>query len=128
MQPIGLTIHQRLCVQYLVYGNITRLREQFNKQQWANQYMATDWDLFLPKNSYTNSTADNVPWETLREGETAPVFPHMTSNASSMELIKGTPYGNSLTVDFAKAALLGEGLGKDQHTDFLCVSFPVQTM
>ncbi|HAE13822.1 MAG TPA: alkaline phosphatase family protein [Bacteroidetes bacterium] len=97
--------------------------EQFNKQQWANQYMATDWDLFLPKNSYTNSTADNVPWETLREGETAPVFPHMTSNASSMELIKGTPYGNSLTVDFAKAALLGEGLGKDQQTDFLCVSF-----
>ena len=61
--------------------------------------------------------------------ETAPVFPHMTSNASSMELIKGTPYGNSLTVDFAKAALLGEGLGKDQQTQIsFAFPFPAQTM
>ncbi|HVY54239.1 MAG TPA: alkaline phosphatase family protein, partial [Thermodesulfobacteriota bacterium] len=38
-------------------------------------------------------------------------------------LIKATPYGDTLTKDFAEAAIRGEGLGKDEVPDFLAVSF-----
>src|SRR4029078_1988805 len=34
-----------------------------------------------------------------------------------------TPFGNSLTAEFAKAAIAGEKLGDDSITDFLAVSF-----
>ena len=34
------------------------------------------------------------------------------------DIIKSTPFGNSLTTDFALAALKGESLGSDKITDF----------
>jgi arylsulfatase A-like enzyme len=97
--------------------------QTFNAEKKANAYMANEWNLALPAADYRNSTADNVPWEMNREGESWPVFPHITSTASSMESVKATPFGNSLTIDIAEAAVLGEGLGRDYITDFLCVSF-----
>jgi predicted AlkP superfamily pyrophosphatase or phosphodiesterase len=39
------------------------------------------------------------------------------------EIIKGTPFGNSITTDFAIEALDKEGLGMDDDTDFLAISF-----
>lgn len=95
----------------------------FNAGNPANAYMKQDWNLILPASDYKNSTADNVPWEPIRNGEAAAVFPHITSTATSMESIKGTPFGNNLTTDFAKKALIAENLGKDQTTDFLCISY-----
>jgi predicted AlkP superfamily pyrophosphatase or phosphodiesterase len=38
-------------------------------------------------------------------------------------LIRSTPFGNSLTRDFAQALIIGENLGKGKFTDFLAVSF-----
>jgi predicted AlkP superfamily pyrophosphatase or phosphodiesterase len=95
----------------------------FNAGMYANAYMKQEWNLLLPASDYRNSTADDVPWEPVRNGETTAAFPHITSTATSMESIKGTPYGNSLTTDFAKKALLSEQMGKDQITDFLCISY-----
>lgn len=40
-----------------------------------------------------------------------------------MGLIRKTPFGNSLTKDFAIEAIKNETLGKDKFTDFLAVSF-----
>jgi predicted AlkP superfamily pyrophosphatase or phosphodiesterase len=97
--------------------------EAFNAGKPANAYMKQEWNLFLPESDYRNSTADNVQWEPTRNGEAAPVFPHITSTATTMESIKGTPYGNNFTTDFAKKAVLAEKLGKDQITDFLCISY-----
>ena len=38
-------------------------------------------------------------------------------------MLKGVPFGNSLTVDFAEAAIEGEDIGKDNITDFIAISF-----
>lgn len=38
-------------------------------------------------------------------------------------MIKATPYGNSLTTDFALAAIEGEAMGADEYTDFLAISY-----
>ena len=37
-------------------------------------------------------------------------------------IIRKTPFGNSLTIDLAKAAVDGEQLGADDETDLLAVS------
>ncbi|MCB0471409.1 MAG: alkaline phosphatase family protein, partial [Flavobacteriaceae bacterium] len=39
------------------------------------------------------------------------------------DILKTTPYGNSIVADFAIAALKGEQLGKDDITDVFTVSF-----
>ena len=38
-------------------------------------------------------------------------------------MIKKIPTGNTFTTDFAKAAIIGEKLGKSEYTDFLTVSY-----
>ncbi|NJO69780.1 MAG: hypothetical protein HC830_11305, partial [Bacteroidetes bacterium] len=38
-------------------------------------------------------------------------------------LLKSTPFGNSLTADFAINTIVNEGLGKDDNTDLLMLSF-----
>lgn len=97
--------------------------QTFNSQKLANAYMSKDWNLLLPETAYRNSTADNVSWERIFPGETAPVFPHVLSTAANMEAIKGTPFGNTFTNDFAKETIVQEQLGFDNITDMLCLSY-----
>lgn len=85
------------------------------------------WNTLKPIASYAESRPDNRTSEGLFESEIAPVFPHSTpkllSKTSDFELLQYTPYGNSLTTDFALAALRNEALGMDDATDFLAISF-----
>ncbi len=97
--------------------------QTFNATQPANQLMAKDWNTLLPLSAYTHGTTDNVPWEFTGANESSPVFPHKTSIDTIMELIKGTPYGNTLTAMMAKEVIRNEAMGKDGITDFLCISF-----
>lgn len=95
----------------------------FNMQQPAQKMMNKNWDLLLPASQYNQSTADSVSWETLYTGETSPKFPHYLPFTGNSESIKGTPFGNTLTAQFAMAAIKNEELGTGPETDFLCVSF-----
>lgn len=98
----------------------------FNSSDAAESYKKP-WTAFKNMATYTESGPDNTIYEGLFETETTPTFPHSTPNLLSktedFEIIKYTPYGNSLTTDFALAALEGEGLGGDETTDFLAISF-----
>ncbi|MBW7466985.1 alkaline phosphatase family protein [Pontibacter aydingkolensis] len=99
--------------------------QQFNQQQYPNQYLSQVWNTLLPIEQYIESTADDMPWEGTLSGESKPVFPHNLPaiRKKDFELLRSTPGGNTITKDFALAALKGENLGKDKHTDFLTVSF-----
>ena len=85
------------------------------------------WNTLKEIKDYTESGPDDNAYEGLFDGETAPTFPHSTTSlldkTKDYEIIKGTPYGNSLTTDFAIAALEKEALGVDEFTDFLAISF-----
>ena len=85
------------------------------------------WTTLKDINEYLESGADNNAYEGLFKGETAPVFPHdlpkLWDDNGKFDIIKSTPYGNSILADFAIAALDGENLGQDIYTDFLAVSF-----
>jgi predicted AlkP superfamily pyrophosphatase or phosphodiesterase len=96
----------------------------FNNQKLAEKYIKQDWNTLYPINTYVQSTIDNAPYEGKLRGEEAPVFPHLTSKMlnGNFSAIRNTPYGNTLTLDLAKAALKSEQLGQGSQTDFLAVS------
>ncbi|WP_426058519.1 alkaline phosphatase PafA [Hymenobacter sp. B1770] len=121
---------------------------KFNAENRAAQYLSKPWETLLPIAQYTESSADDVPWENVFKGETKPVFPHDLPTLSAapiaavkaltkaagevapkethqnLDLIRSTPFGNSLTADFAIEALRAEQMGQRPGiTDMLAVSF-----
>lgn len=99
--------------------------DSFNAQNLAEKYLAGDWNTIYDINTYAQSTADNKPYEGLLKGQESPTFPIKTSELYTSEdysVITGTPFGNSLTLDFAKKAIEEEELGARGETDLLAVS------
>ena len=99
----------------------------FNKQKLAEKYLKQDWNTLYPIETYKNSISDDNIYEGKWAGEKSPTFPRKTSQLmkdAGLELIKTTPQGNTLTLDFAKKTIQHEQLGHSptNHTDFLCVS------
>lgn len=101
--------------------------KDFNADNKADQYLSEPWNTLYPIDTYTQSITDNNPYEGPFEGEETPTFPHdlpkLREKNGNYDIIKSTPSGNTLTIDFAKAAILGEDLGKGDATDFLAISF-----
>ena len=97
----------------------------FNNLKLPDTYLSQAWSTLLPISTYTESTRDDASYETLLPGEKSPVFPHNLAaiRKKDYELIRLTPFGNSLTKDFAIACLKNEQLGKKGYTDFLTLSF-----
>lgn len=96
----------------------------FNAKHLAAKYLSAPWTTLLPMSAYSESSADDVPWEAGLRGEPRPVFPHQLNlGHPGIEVIQSTPFGNSLTKDFALASIEGERLGKSGNTDFLTLSF-----
>ncbi len=98
----------------------------FNASGKAASYKKT-WNTLKEISSYLESGPDSNNYEEAFEGENGPVFPHRLNEIWSannrFELIKSSPFGNSLTTDFAIAAITNERLGKDKNTDFLAISY-----
>lgn len=96
----------------------------FNAQKYPEKYLKQDWNTLYPINTYLQSTQDNARYEGKFAGTDSPTFPLKTSEMMSrgMGIITSTPYGSSLTLDLAKAAIENEQLGADAITDFLAVS------
>lgn len=98
----------------------------FNRSKKAKEYIKT-WEPLYNLDTYEESNPDLNNFEGKFKGEEKAVFPHelkkIWKQNGGFSILKSVPYGNSLTVDFALAALDGEQLGKDDITDFLAVSF-----
>lgn len=98
---------------------------KFNERNLNDFYLSQIWNTLYPIETYTESTADDVPWESLFKGLTNPVFPYDLPllRARNPELLEYTPYGNSIVKDFILTALQNEKLGEGSSSDFLCISF-----
>lgn len=99
----------------------------FNKKELAKKYLNQKWTTLLPIEQYTESLPDDNKYEKIWKGETKSVFPHdmeklMLANGG-YGFIRTTPYGNTLTKDFAIETVKSEKMGKGSATDFLAVSF-----
>ncbi len=101
--------------------------KDFNALNKADDYLNQVWNTYFDINSYTESIADNNPFEGLFKGKKEPTFPYdlkeLRKKNKNYSLIKKIPAGNTILVDFAQATIKGENLGKGNTTDFLAISF-----
>ncbi|NTS41094.1 alkaline phosphatase family protein [Flavisolibacter sp. BT320] len=104
--------------------NLPKWMTQLNAKKLPEAYLAKSWKTLYPIETYVQSTADAKPYEGGIPGEDN-TFEHRldTIKSARYAAFRVSPYGNSFTVDAAKAAVEGEALGARGVTDFLAVSF-----
>jgi len=100
---------------------------KFNALNLADIYLAQEWKTLLPLEQYTESGPDESPYERKFEGKAKSTFPYKLSELraknGNFEMLFTTPFGNDYLTELAKATVTGEKLGKDDITDFFCVSY-----
>jgi len=96
---------------------------EFNNKKHTDLYLSRTWETKYPIESYLFSDVDAYADGLYDQFQ----FPYELSKLRKKEkgysLLAKTPYGNTLTKDFAISAILHEGLGDDEITDFLSISF-----
>jgi predicted AlkP superfamily pyrophosphatase or phosphodiesterase len=98
--------------------------QRFNARGLPDAYMKQNWNTLYPANTYTQSSPDAQRWEGVLPGGSNS-FPHRTDTLRgnvAMEAFRTSPWGNTFTFEFARAAVTNEQLGKGAFTDFLSIS------
>lgn len=98
---------------------------RFNQQDLARKLLMQNWSTLYPIGTYAESTADNTLYEKPLGGAATPTLPLNTADIfkkNGYSIIRTTPFGNTLTLALAKAALEEEKLGQEDRTDMLTVS------
>jgi predicted AlkP superfamily pyrophosphatase or phosphodiesterase len=98
--------------------------KEFNAQKWPDKFFQQDWNTLYPIATYTNSTSDNKPYERLFKDEKTPTFPHLFKQyiGKNYSMMASMPQGNTLLLELAKSAIVGEKLGQMGNADFLAIS------
>jgi len=98
----------------------------YNNGGSVAKYMK-EWNTLYDIKTYTESGNDVNDFESGFRGKETASFPYdlkaLSMENGGFDILKTTPYGNSIVTDFAIAAIDGEGLGKDNITDVLTVSY-----
>ncbi len=95
------------------------------KKKPAKMFGGKSWKLMYDKSKYMFGNSDDNPWEMDVAGF-GRTFPHKFGPANSKyfgNFLIYSPAGDELTLDFAKALIVAEDIGKDDVTDFLAISF-----
>ena len=97
----------------------------FNAPRPADRYFKTEWKPLLPEAAYARSVPDDQPWFGPRGGK-LPMLMGATNDTTPgpafYNALLPSPFIDALSLDFARAAIAGEGLGRDESTDILAVS------
>ncbi|WP_411572528.1 alkaline phosphatase family protein [Tropicimonas sp. TH_r6] len=97
----------------------------WNADRPADAAVGTDWTLSDPIDSYLLAANDDRFYETDLKGF-GRSFPHpygAPKDGLNYTQVLLSPLGDQLTASFGKAAVLGEGLGRDDAVDDLSLSF-----
>jgi hypothetical protein len=100
--------------------------ERFNNRKLPEYYLSQEWNLSKPISNYSINLPDDPPYEFDYYNEGKTTFPHKfdkIKKEKKFELLRFTPFGNQILVDFVKEILSNEKLGMTNETDFLGVSF-----
>jgi predicted AlkP superfamily pyrophosphatase or phosphodiesterase len=98
---------------------------EWNAKRLPESYANTAWELLHPIDSYLFGNRDDQAWES-ELGSYGRTFPHQFTtpeNPYFSTFLTISPAGDELTTDFAKTVIAEEGLGDDEVTDFLGVSY-----
>lgn len=98
-----------------------------NDGKAIERFRGQTWDLLLPKEKYHNVRPDDFAYENPPKGFTAS-FPHRLlkkgegTDKQFGDHVLFSPFGNELTLEGARAVVLGEQLGKDEFPDILTIN------
>jgi predicted AlkP superfamily pyrophosphatase or phosphodiesterase len=98
--------------------------EGFNANKPADRYFKTQWKPLLPDAAYAGSLPDRQPWYSpggllpMTMGAAADDAPGLAFYTS----LRSSPFIDVLALEFARAAIAGEQLGRDDAPDILVVS------
>lgn len=95
-----------------------------------DKFFGKQWTPLLPDDAYARSAPDDRPWSTNYKG-LGTRFPHPVSGGSDKpskgyyDAVLWTPFGDDLTLDFVRAAVQGDQLGKNPAgvPDILAISW-----
>ncbi len=107
------------------YDKYPAWASSWNKQKKTLAYQDKAWQLLNNQSSYLYGEEDDNSGEMDMAGF-GRIFPHQygaAKNKNFGNFLTFSPAGDELTLDFAKAVILGEKLGQDNVTDFLAISF-----
>ncbi|WAC73843.1 alkaline phosphatase family protein [Roseateles sp. SL47] len=100
--------------------------QAFNQARPADQFFHKSWSLLLPEAAYARSAPDGQPWQSdAGNGNRLPAVMGEKLDKPGPKYYAGllpSPFGDELTLAFARAAIEGEQLGADDQTDILTVS------
>ncbi len=94
--------------------------KKFNSANWIDTNLPPAWNKLKSFSEYDGEGPDDLQGEMVWGVGTA--FPHQFVPNQRNEQILTSPWGDMLTLDFARAAIDGEKLGKRAATDLLCVA------
>lgn len=97
----------------------------WNARKSADRYFKTEWKPVLPEAAYARSVADQQPWFGPRGGGLPMMMGVAADTAPGPAFYTGllrSPFGDELSLEFARAAIDGEHLGADDAPDILAVS------
>jgi predicted AlkP superfamily pyrophosphatase or phosphodiesterase len=98
--------------------------DAFNGAKPADRWYEGEWKPLLPDAAYARSLPDNQPWYAANGKLPRPLGGRddgMPGPAYYGSLLAG-PFVDQLSLEFARAALAGEALGRDDAPDILAVS------
>jgi arylsulfatase A-like enzyme len=107
------------------YDEYPRWVVDWNARKIPESYANTAWELMHPIDTYLFGDHDDQEWEFALDsfGRT---FPHKFTtpeNPYFSTFLTISPAGDEMTTDFAKTLIAEEGLGDDEITDYLGVSY-----
>jgi len=90
-------------------------RERYYAGRPQDRWVGKSWTLALPEPAYSRSIADGQKWfpNYRGMGSKIPMALGGKRDAAYYGAIMGTPYGDELTLEFARAAIEGENLGRN---------------
>lgn len=110
----------------------------FNAEKRVQKFIEAGWNTLYPIETYIQSSPDDAPWEggfkvqgedknkSKDKKELSAVFPYDLKKYSTPEdysVFYNTPFGNTMTLDFAKETIAQEKLGQGDETDMLTINF-----
>jgi len=97
----------------------------FHAGRPADRFFKTEWKPLLPEAAYARSLPDLQPWFGKRVGKLPMMMGAPADEAPGLAYYSGllaSPFVDALALEFARAAIAGEALGRDDAPDILSVS------
>ena len=108
------------------YDNLPEWAVDFNQSDAKTRFLGKEWRLSKNQDDYINDASNRIfqiPPKGFNRG-----FPHVMpklTNDVYFRMIASSPFGDQMTLNFAKTVIEQQELGKDEITDYLSISFSI---